>query len=152
MNALKPIQIAVDELGKRDANLITADAILKFLFDSLRKNNDDISKEMMVALSNRIKERKNQDLVSLMKYLQTLDLHSNATPELPSSSKAAIIRFANELYNRLYSVSVSEESEDVFAIDIETESESFEDDHSSTALSNIKDRLVTAINAAFKPK
>lgn len=122
--------------------MITADAILKFLFDSLRDNNDPISKEMLLALSLRVKERRNQYLVTLIKYLQTLDLHSTATPdpELPSSSKAAIIRYANELYTR------------IFSEDVDTEIEEIESSEECLTVTNIKDRLAIAINAAYKPK
>ena len=52
---------------------------------------------MLLALCLRVKERRNQNLVTLIKYPQTLDLHSTAIPELPSSSKAAIICYENNL-------------------------------------------------------
>ena len=44
-NALKPIKLAAEALGRRDLNLIMAYAISKFLLESLRENNDNFSLE-----------------------------------------------------------------------------------------------------------
>ena len=65
--ALKPIKLAIEALGRQDANLLTADAILKFMIESLQQNDNAISKELSDALLIRINERRNKDLVSLMK-------------------------------------------------------------------------------------
>jgi hypothetical protein len=54
-NALKPIKLAIEALGRRDANLLTADAILKFMVKCLQQNNDSNS------LLFRLKERRNKE-------------------------------------------------------------------------------------------
>lgn len=147
-NALNPIKVAAEALNRRDANLVTADAIFKFLFDSLRANDDNLSIELLQVLSIRIKERRNQDLVSLTKYLKTLDLKSTATSELPSSSKATIIRYANETFNRLFGKEI--ESAEV---EIQIQSEYSSDEKSILVPnSNINDILTGVINAALQIK
>jgi len=41
---LKPINLTVETLGQRNANLLTADAILKFLFAELKEINTALSR------------------------------------------------------------------------------------------------------------
>ncbi|XP_017768021.1 PREDICTED: uncharacterized protein LOC108556411 [Nicrophorus vespilloides] len=146
-NALKPIKLAVEALSRHDANLVTADAILKFLFDSLRENDDNISYELLEVLLYHVKERRNQDLVSLAKFLQTLDLQSTATYDLPSSSKSAIIHYASELFNRLFEHEV--ECDDMVKIEVQSD-DSFGEENEQHL--DIHDRLADAINAALKTK
>lgn len=135
-NALKPIELAAQALGRRDANLVTADAILKFLFDSLQKNDDDLSRQLLEALKFRIIERRNQNLVSLTKYLQTLDLQS--INDLPSSSKTVITSYAREIFKKLFYK--------------DSDCDRFEKESDSGPVCDINDRLDDAINAALKNK
>ena len=44
-NSLKPVKAAVEALCRRDANLLTADAILSFAMAQLQKQNTDLSTE-----------------------------------------------------------------------------------------------------------
>lgn len=141
--ALKPIKLAVEALGRRDTNLLTADAIFQFLLDSLRENNDDFSNELLEALLVRIKERRNKDLVTLIKYLQTLDLDN--TDDLALSSKAAIVSYATNMMKRIF----QEESVD---IEVQQEKLRSRDTESGSGTENLNHRLADAINAALKTK
>jgi len=58
-NTLKPIKICIDKLCRRDANLFTADTILRFMLQKLKMQNTDLSKRLFGSLSVRILERRN---------------------------------------------------------------------------------------------
>lgn len=98
----------------------------------------------------RIKERRNQDLVSMIKYIHTLNLES--TSELPSSSKAAIIRYTkeNEIIKRLFDEEVNcVEIEEAQCVDSDSESDESQE---LVPVRNLNERLVDAISAALKTK
>lgn len=80
--ALKPVQLAVEALCRRDANLVTADAILIFAFNQLHQQESNISKKLFEALKNRINERRS-DLSGVLQYLHSNNQdHMNTIPEL----------------------------------------------------------------------
>ena len=81
-NALTPIKLAAEALSRRDANLIKGRCDFEVLLESLHENNDNFSKELLNALSFCIGERRNQDLVSLIKLLQTLDLKTTENEQV----------------------------------------------------------------------
>ena len=86
--------------------------------------------------------------MSLTKFLQTLDLKTAATIDLPSSSKSAIILYASKMFNRLFLKEVKSER-------VETEiqsDDSYENEQVLDLHIRDRDRLATAINAAFKNK
>lgn len=80
--ALKPVQLAVEALCRRDANLVTADAILIFAFNQLYQQESVISKNLFETLKNRIKERRSE-LSGVLQYLHSNDQDLlNTIPEL----------------------------------------------------------------------
>lgn len=87
-NSLHPITMAVEALSDRNANLITAEEALQFLFDALKEQQGPIAQELYHSILKRVSERRNKDLVSLIKYMQNKDL--KGSNELPLSSKKAI--------------------------------------------------------------
>lgn len=79
-NALKPVQLAVEALCRRDSNLVTADAILIFTFDQLHQQESDVSKKLFEALKNRIRERRTS-LSGVLQYLHSNgENHANTIP------------------------------------------------------------------------
>lgn len=68
VNVLRPIKVTVDALCRSDANLITADIALEFMFSKLIEFDTEISQQLFLALSMRIKERRT-DLSSLLQFL-----------------------------------------------------------------------------------
>lgn len=80
--ALKPVQLAVEALCRRDANLVTADAILIFAFNQLYQQESEISKNLFETLKNRIKEKRSE-LSGVLQYLHSNDQDLfNTIPEL----------------------------------------------------------------------
>lgn len=76
LKCLQPIKLASQQLGRRDANLLTAEATISFLFDSLEQRTDYISVALYEAMKKRIHQRRNKDLVSAIKFLQNKDFEN----------------------------------------------------------------------------
>lgn len=66
---LRPVRMAVEKLSSRDANLLTSEGILQFVFDELKSyvsvGNMNISNEVYEALKVRIGQRRNNEIVSV---------------------------------------------------------------------------------------
>ncbi|GLV38165.1 hypothetical protein CBL_12811 [Carabus blaptoides fortunei] len=107
----------------------------------------DIIKRLLEVLSFRIKERRNQNLVSLAKFLQTLDLQSTTTEDFPSSTKTAIIRYANNLYIRLFEKKVESVECEEIGMTIDTDDTSPEN---ILEVTTIKYKFAEAISASLK--
>jgi hypothetical protein len=63
---------------------LTSEGIFTFLFKNLADQSSDLSQELLEALRERYDERRNKDLVSLMRYLQNPEIKqgdSNTRPK-----------------------------------------------------------------------
>lgn len=138
-NMLKPIKLAVEALGRRDINLITADAILNVLLNTLSKNDDNISAQILIKLKERINERRNIELVSLLKFLQTLNLTSST--HLKVANKSTVFNYACSIYKILF---FSDELEDV--------TENSESDNESNENIDFVSQLTNAVNDSMTKK
>ena len=69
LKALKPVQIAVEALSRHDANLLSSEGILKFLFTSLEENDSMLSTNLLNEIQIQICKRRNVPLVSLLNFL-----------------------------------------------------------------------------------
>lgn len=74
--------------------------IFKFLFNALRATDGPISKGLFDSLQFRLKQRRNEDIISLMKYLQNKDL--SGTPELPVTTKKACVVLLINLFTQYF--------------------------------------------------
>lgn len=82
VETLKPVQLAVEALCRRDSNLVTADAIIIFALEQLHKQTNELSRKLFNVLKTRISERRT-DLSSVLQYLHSGDQQqSTAIPEL----------------------------------------------------------------------
>jgi hypothetical protein len=70
LSVLNPTELAVKELSKESSNLLTCEGVFKFLFDVLAKQGSELTEMMLEALRKRYIERRNKDLVSLLKYVK----------------------------------------------------------------------------------
>ena len=70
LTTLRPVRIAVEALSRHDMNLLTAEGVLKFLFNALAINNSQLSTTLLSKLKIEISKRRNMILVSLLKFLQ----------------------------------------------------------------------------------
>lgn len=67
--ALTPVKLTVDALCRKDANLLTADASLTFMLDTLSQQKSAIALELLEALKSRILLRRTE-LSQILQYLQ----------------------------------------------------------------------------------
>ena len=54
LNILKPVQMAVEALSARVCNLVTAEGVMQFLFNSIRVLPGTLSKNVLEALQKRL--------------------------------------------------------------------------------------------------
>jgi hypothetical protein len=104
LEVLKPLELRGKELSKAKATLLTSDGGFKFMFQKLRTLDTDPSQEILVALKQRVSERRNKDIISLMKYLKGSNIPRDESYEdFSYSTKPAAILLAKDLIKRLFS-------------------------------------------------
>lgn len=116
VNALLPLQVAVEALCRRDANLITADAVFLFTLQKLKELNSNLSLQLFEALSKRVSERRN-DLSGVLQHLHSgndaVINDQRLRHVFASPSRKKIETIILQLIKRCHSDSVSQ----VFGID-----------------------------------
>lgn len=70
IDVLAPVKLTVEALCRRDSNLCTADAALKFLLNNLTEKKSLLNNKMLTSLLHRIKQRRRVELSDLLNYLQ----------------------------------------------------------------------------------
>ena len=71
--ALEPLNIAVLKLCRRDCNLVKGERILELTQKMLSKLDTDVGKEVYQAFEERVKSRRNAELIHVMEYLANPD-------------------------------------------------------------------------------
>lgn len=97
---LNPLKLAIEALSRKDATILTCDAILSVLLDTIQRIGTPLSNELYAALDQRIKERRDVCLFSLVKYLHNPESLSSCI--LETASKNAILKYAEGLFHRLF--------------------------------------------------
>ena len=64
------MKLAVEGLCRKNATLLTAEEIFQFIFLELKKMKSSIAKDLLCAFKNRLQQRRQYDVVNLMRYLQ----------------------------------------------------------------------------------
>lgn len=102
---LGPVRIAVEKLSGRDGILLTSEAIVQFVFDELKSQssigNISNDNEVYMSLSERINQRRNKEIVTVMKYLQNKNLNPSCD-ELPTIPKKNVIKLITELAEQFF--------------------------------------------------
>jgi len=115
---LDPLEEAITIMSKNNCDLLIAEGSIKFIFQRLRENKTSLSKEIFYSLKNQITKRRNKELISLIKFLQTIsfDFIDQNDEIFIYSSKKEIITFAQKVYERLF----PDEDENILTTTIET--------------------------------
>lgn len=93
VSVLKSIKLAVEALSRRDANLLTSEGVLKFLFETIEKEDSLIATEMLTALKYRISQRRQNYVISVMKFLQNpLSIKQKCCEYYKMESKQKILK------------------------------------------------------------
>ena len=68
--ALKRVKLAVEAMCRQNTTLLTAEGIFLFLIREMKKQRTTLAKKLLSAVKNRIQQRRKNDLINLMRYLQ----------------------------------------------------------------------------------
>ena len=102
--SLKPVKIAAEALCRRDATLLVAKCIFRLLLEQLQRHNHNwLSQALYVAILKRVQERRQRNVVSLMRFLScqsTLTQHDNEPFTMPT--RLNIKKCAKSLMLRLF--------------------------------------------------
>ena len=112
LSSLQPIRLAVERLGRRDATLLSAEGVFRFILEELEKQNTFFSAEVKQAVQKRIGQRRNQDLIGLVMYLHNpVTDKEKITPCHPSlllPPIEAVQTTARNLFARLFNSDLAE--------------------------------------------
>lgn len=110
-DALQPVRLVSEALGRRDATLMTAEGSLNFLLNKLKSQKNPFSAKLYTAVLKRVNERRNTKLVSLMKLLQNSNSPSTST-DLPIIPRNQLLKFVKEECEHLYKIATHSSSLD----------------------------------------
>jgi len=102
---LSPIEEGMLLMSKDDSNLLSAEAALKYVFSELSSINTDVSMDLCNELEVQFKKRRNKNMVSLLKFLNTgsIDFTTEKVANgLAYSKQKDMEAFAQKLLNRLF--------------------------------------------------
>ena len=100
VEAINPIKIALEAICRRDANLITAEATVKFLLDEMNKSHSNYYSRIQEAINQRIVQER---------YTKTSVSSNIFTILLHDLKKAVVNAFCTELLSRILGKGDNEE-------------------------------------------
>ena len=104
VDALEPVKLAAEALCRKNATLLTAEGIFKFLIYKLNQKKSSLCIRMKDAVLKRFTERRQSNLVSLYKYLSKPDclykIEGHEIFNMPS--KTVLQKTAKSLLSRLF--------------------------------------------------
>ena len=80
VSCLESLKLVVNALCRRDTNLVSAEAALKFCIVQLQKQRFELAKTLAEVLKNRIKERRGQHS-AVMQYLHNSSARHCSQPQ-----------------------------------------------------------------------
>lgn len=148
---LEPTMLAVQELSKNSANLITAEGTILYVFQKLKQIDSELSKKLLEVIKNEIEKRRNKEIVSLLIFLHqgSYPTKSNDNEFLNYSSKNVIKMYAKKLFERLF---LEEENNDEHSEDENSEIEIQEDNITETTEYNSLQKCIENLTKLKKPK
>ena len=97
---LEPLQLAVTALCRRDTNLLSAEAALKFCMLQLQKQSSELAKTLAQVLGARIQERRGL-YSAVLQYLHSNTAKQTATDIFTIPNNDVIRKFVRGLVTRL---------------------------------------------------
>ena len=103
-NSLEPVKLTSDSICRNDANLVTADAAIVFLLDTLDEEAgaNVYARQMHTAVKDRISARRHPVMVNLLKYLVDADAQKPDAITGGKITKSSMYAKANNIFARLY--------------------------------------------------
>ena len=91
--SLSPIKAAIEALCRRDANLIVAEATIKFLLEELQSSPSYFNEKVKKAIEQRIVQERYIDASIILQCLHN--------PQAHLEKRGVVIKFCNDLLSRL---------------------------------------------------
>jgi hypothetical protein len=102
-DALEPLKIAVEALGREDADLLLSEKIIEFTRKKLEDANTEISLSIKDQFEIRIEQRRNVTIIHLFKYLESPTFLTFQTDQFGHKiTRTKIVSQAANLLQRLY--------------------------------------------------
>ncbi|KAF2883631.1 hypothetical protein ILUMI_22539 [Ignelater luminosus] len=86
IGVLHPVKLSVDALSRKDATILTSEEIIDVLINKLESMENDLAAKFLEYLKKKIDDRRNNDNERITR----------------NCTKTALIKFTEELYNRLF--------------------------------------------------
>ena len=119
---LEPLKTLVEKLCSEKADLVTADIGFQCLFQFLQQKQGNLAQELLNSLKEHYKERRNDNIVGLMKYLEKPDAmkkkEKDAMFKLPS--RHVLEKTAKECMVRLFNHDDNDDENDSSQSDEDT--------------------------------
>ena len=116
--ALKPVKLAVEAMSRQDATLLTAEGIFLFLIREMKKQRTTLAKKLLSTVKNRIQQRRKNDLIKLMRYLQNPNTFSQSDindifddEPLSSTTKESFFKTATTLISSLFGDGINDKAD-----------------------------------------
>lgn len=110
VSVLSIAKMAMDEISKDDANLLTAEGAFEFLFLELERLDCTLSSELLDQVKVQLTKRRQKPLVSLLKFLQDpTSIDEDKTSFFAPSSKKEIIAYASQIWSKYFHFQVDVE-------------------------------------------
>lgn len=145
---LLPVKLAIEVLCRPDANLITADAALQFMFDRLDEADGELCEQLKSVLTERVSQCRT-DAASVLQFLHGQSSNSAFKFEVTDRNSALI--YVSSLLQRL--TAHSEESDEfVSQIFSAYENDAHGQVQRADQNATLQEKLDRAISSAFTPK
>ena len=124
--ALEPVKIGTEALCRRDATLISADEVTKFIYQQLNMQTSSFSKELLASFIKRMNQRRNLEVMALLLYLNNPDVIENQSPDvfgIPQVKRPNLAKISANIFCRLFEKNCSSEENNQDLPDNEMEQE-----------------------------
>lgn len=102
VSVLLPIKLAVEALCRKNSNLLTANATINFMLQSLKDQDTPLSEELYSALKIRIEER-HSELENILRYLHNYnDFKKENEKEQKKLTRSNLIKFVLNFHKNIY--------------------------------------------------
>ena len=124
--ALEPVKIGTEALCRRDATLISADEVTKFIYHQLNMQTSSFSKELLASFIKRMNQRRNVEVMVLLLYLNNPNVIENQSPDvfvIPQVKRPNLTKIGANFFCRLFEKNCNSEENNQDLPDNELEQE-----------------------------
>lgn len=102
LKILNPVKLAVEALSSRKADILICEAVITTLLGRLKKLDSPLAVEFLDCLTQRINERRDASLYTLILFLQSPTIRANDHITESAIRKDQMIQYSEQLFRRLF--------------------------------------------------